>query len=191
MEDHSIAIRRKPGARRQQPGAGENRRINEDIGVPQVRLIDENGEQVGIVPTDNAIERAVTAQLDLVELDPNADPPVCRIMDFGKWKFEQSKKQQAAKKKQKQIQVKEVKFRPGTDSGDYEVKLRSLKRFLEEGDKIKVTMRFRGREMAHQELGLELLERIEKDLEDQAAVDQRPKVEGRMMVMMMTPRKGR
>ncbi|WP_153718452.1 translation initiation factor IF-3 [Spiribacter salilacus] len=191
MEDHSIAIRRKPGARRQQPGAGENRRINEDIGVPQVRLIDENGEQVGIVPTDNAIERAVTAQLDLVELDPNADPPVCRIMDFGKWKFEQSKKQQAAKKKQKQIQVKEVKFRPGTDSGDYEVKLRSLKRFLEEGDKIKVTMRFRGREMAHQELGLELLERIEKDLEDHAAVDQRPKVEGRMMVMMMSPRKGR
>lgn len=191
MEDHSIAIRRKPGARRQQPGAGENRRINEDIGVPQVRLIDENGEQVGIVPTDNAIERAVTVQLDLVELDPNADPPVCRIMDFGKWKFEQSKKQQAAKKKQKQIQVKEVKFRPGTDSGDYEVKLRSLKRFLEEGDKIKVTMRFRGREMAHQELGLELLERIEKDLEDHAAVDQRPKVEGRMMVMMMSPRKGR
>ncbi|MRH77401.1 translation initiation factor IF-3 [Spiribacter sp. C176] len=184
-------MRRKPGARRQQPGAGENRRINEDIGVPQVRLIDENGEQVGIVPTDNAIERAVTAQLDLVELDPNADPPVCRIMDFGKWKFEQSKKQQAAKKKQKQIQVKEVKFRPGTDSGDYEVKLRSLKRFLEEGDKIKVTMRFRGREMAHQELGLELLERIEKDLEDHAAVDQRPKVEGRMMVMMMSPRKGR
>lgn len=191
MEDHSIAIRRKPGARRQQPGAGENRRINEDIGVPQVRLIDENGEQVGIVPTDNAIERAVTAQLDLVELDPNADPPVCRIMDFGKWKFEQSKKQQAAKKKQKQIQVKEVKFRPGTDSGDYEVKLRSLKRFLEEGDKIKVTMRFRGREMAHQELGLELLERVEKDLEDHAAVDQRPKVEGRMMVMTMSPRKGR
>ncbi len=191
MEDHSIAIRRKPGARRQQPGAGENRRINEDIGVPQVRLIDENGEQVGIVPTDNAIERAVTAQLDLVELDPNADPPVCRIMDFGKWKFEQSKKQQAAKKKQKQIQVKEVKFRPGTDSGDYEVKLRNLKRFLEDGDKIKVTMRFRGREMAHQELGLELLERVEKDLEDHAAVDQRPKVEGRMMVMMMSPRKGR
>lgn len=191
MEDHSIAIRRKPGARRQQPGAGENRRINEDIGVPQVRLIDENGEQVGIVSTEDAIERAVTAQLDLVELDPNADPPVCRIMDFGKWKFEQSKKQQAAKKKQKQIQVKEVKFRPGTDSGDYEVKLRSLKRFLEEGDKIKVTMRFRGREMAHQELGLELLERIEKDLEDHAAVDQRPKVEGRMMVMMMSPRKGR
>ncbi|MBS3785853.1 MAG: translation initiation factor IF-3 [Gammaproteobacteria bacterium] len=184
-------MRRKPGARRQQPGAGENRRINEDISVPQVRLIDENGEQVGIVATDDAIERAVTAQLDLVELDPNADPPVCRIMDFGKWKFEQSKKQQAAKKKQKQIQVKEVKFRPGTDSGDYEVKLRSLKRFLEEGDKIKVTMRFRGREMAHQELGLELLERIEKDLEDHAAVDQRPKVEGRMMVMMMSPRKGR
>jgi translation initiation factor IF-3 len=112
-------------------------------------------------------------------------------MDFGKWKFDQSKKQQAAKKKQKQIQVKEVKFRPGTDSGDYEIKLRNLKRFLEEGDKIKVTLRFRGREMAHQELGLELLQRLEKDLEDHATVDQRPKMEGRLMVMTMSPRKGK
>ncbi|AGM40797.1 translation initiation factor IF-3 [Spiribacter salinus M19-40] len=112
-------------------------------------------------------------------------------MDFGKWKFEQSKKQQAAKKKQKQIQVKEVKFRPGTDSGDYEVKLKNLKRFLEEGDKIKITLRFRGREMAHQELGLELLERVEKDLEEFATVDQRPKMEGRLMVMTMSPRKGK
>ena len=112
-------------------------------------------------------------------------------MDFGKWKFEQSKKQQAAKKKQKQIQVKEVKFRPGTDSGDYEVKLRNLKKFLEDGDKVKVTLRFRGREMAHQELGLELLQRVEKDLEDDATVDQRPKMEGRLMVMTMSPRKGK
>lgn len=112
-------------------------------------------------------------------------------MDFGKWKFEQSKKQQAAKKKQKQIQVKEVKFRPGTDSGDYEVKLRNLKRFLEDGDKIKITLRFRGREMAHQELGAELLERVEKDLEDYAIVEQRPKIEGRLMVMTMSPRKGK
>ncbi|TQF00524.1 MAG: translation initiation factor IF-3 [Spiribacter salinus] len=184
-------MRRKPGARRQQPGAGENRRINEDIQVPNVRLIDENGEQVGIVPTAEAIQRAEGVSLDVVELDPNADPPVCRVMDFGKWKFEQSKKQQAAKKKQKQIQVKEVKFRPGTDSGDYEVKLKNLKRFLEEGDKIKITLRFRGREMAHQELGLELLERVEKDLEEFATVDQRPKMEGRLMVMTMSPRKGK
>ncbi len=159
--------------------------------MPNVRLIDENGEQVGIVATDEAVQRAEGVNLDVVELDPNADPPVCRIMDFGKWKFEQSKKQQAAKKKQKQIQVKEVKFRPGTDSGDYEVKLRSLRRFLEEGDKIKITLRFRGREMAHQELGLELLERVEKDLEEHATVDQRPKMEGRLMVMTMSPRKGK
>uniref|UniRef100_UPI0038B5523F translation initiation factor IF-3 n=1 Tax=Spiribacter insolitus TaxID=3122417 RepID=UPI0038B5523F len=184
-------MRRKPGARRQQPGAGENRRINEDIQVPRVRLIDENGEQVGIVETPEAVQRAQTVNLDLVELDPNADPPVCRVMDFGKWKFEQSKKQQAAKKKQKQIQVKEVKFRPGTDVGDYDVKLRNLKKFLEDGDKVKVTLRFRGREMAHQELGAELLERVEKDLEDHATVDQRPRMEGRLMVMTMSPRKGK
>mgnify|MGYP002152313005 FL=1 len=112
-------------------------------------------------------------------------------MNFGKWKFEQSKKQQAAKKKQKQIQVKEVKFRPGTDSGDYEVKLRNLKRFLEDGDKVKITLRFRGREMAHQELGAELLERVEQDLEEYAVVEQRPKIEGRLMVMTMSPRKGK
>jgi len=129
--------------------------------------------------------------MDLVEIDANADPPVCRIMDYGKYKFELSKKQQAAKKKQKQIQVKEVKFRPGTDEGDYQVKLRNLRRFLEEGDKVKVTLRFRGREMAHQELGLELLQRVEQDLEEYASVDQRPKMEGRLMVMTMSPRKGR
>jgi translation initiation factor IF-3 len=146
---------------------------------------------VGIVETADAVQRAGQASLDLVELDPNADPPVCRVMDFGKWKFEQSKKQQAAKKKQKQIQVKEVKFRPGTDVGDYEVKLRNLKKFLEEGDKVKVTLRFRGREMAHQELGAELLERVEHDLEAYATVDQRPRMEGRLMVMTMSPRKGK
>jgi len=159
--------------------------------VPNVRLIDENAEQVGVVPIEDAIERAIGVNLDVVELDPNADPPVCRIMDFGKWKFDQSKKQQAAKKKQTQIQVKQVKFRPRTDSGDYEIKLRNLKRFLEDGDKIKITLRFRGREMAHQELGLELLQRVEKDLEDHATVDQRPKMEGRLMVMTMSPRKGK
>ncbi|WP_442777725.1 translation initiation factor IF-3 [Sediminicurvatus halobius] len=153
--------------------------------------MDQNGEQVGIVDTEDAIQRAAEVNLDVVELDPNADPPVCRVMDFGKWKFEQSKKQQAAKKKQKQIEVKEVKFRPGTDEGDYQVKLRNLKRFLDDGDKVKVTLRFRGREMAHQELGLELLERVERDLEELATVDQRPRMEGRLMVMMMSPRKGR
>lgn len=129
--------------------------------------------------------------MDLVELDANAKPPVCRIMDYGKFKFEQSKKAQAARKKQKQIQVKEVKFRPGTDEGDYKVKLRNLRRFLEDGDKAKVTLRFRGREMAHQDLGLKLLNRVEQDLEDIATVDQRPKMEGRLMVMMMSPRKGK
>ncbi|ABI56121.1 bacterial translation initiation factor 3 (bIF-3) [Alkalilimnicola ehrlichii MLHE-1] len=146
---------------------------------------------MGIVPTEEALERAEEAGMDLVELDANAKPPVCRIMDYGKFKFEQSKKAQAARKKQKQIQVKEVKFRPGTDEGDYKVKLRNLRRFLEDGDKAKVTLRFRGREMAHQDLGLKLLNRVEQDLEDIATVDQRPKMEGRLMVMMMSPRKGK
>jgi translation initiation factor IF-3 len=154
-------------------------------------LINQEGEQAGIVATDEALEQAEDAGMDLVEIDANADPPVCRIMDYGKYKFELAKKQQAAKKKQKQIQVKEVKFRPGTDEGDYQVKLRNLKRFLEEGDKVKVTLRFRGRAMAHQELGLELLQRVEQDLEELASVDQRPKMEGRLMVMTMSPRKGR
>ncbi len=156
-----------------------------------MRLIDENGEQVGVMDTRDALAKAAEAELDLVELDANADPPVCRIMDHGRWKFEQQKKQQAARKKQKQIQVKEVKFRPGTDQGDYDVKLRNVRRFLEEGDKVKITLRFRGREMAHQELGLQLLERVEQDLEDMATVDQRPKMEGRLMVMMLSPRKGK
>lgn len=127
--------------------------------------------------------------MDLVEIAPQADPPVCRIMDYGKFRFEQSKKLQAAKKKQKQIQVKEVKFRPGTGEGDYQIKLRNLIRFLEDGDKTKVTVRFRGREMAHRELGMELLERIERELEDHAVVEQRPKMEGRQMVMVMAPKK--
>jgi translation initiation factor IF-3 len=154
-----------------------------------VRLIDSQGEQVGIVERDDALERAADEDMDLVELDGNADPPVARIMDYGKWKFEQQKKQQAARKKQKQIEVKEVKFRPGTDEGDYQVKLRNVKRFLDDGDKVKCTLRFRGREMAHQELGMELLERVERDVEEIAVVDQRPRMEGRLMVMMLSPRK--
>jgi translation initiation factor IF-3 len=127
--------------------------------------------------------------MDLVEVSPNADPPVCKIMDYGKYQFEQNKKQQAAKKKQKQIQVKEIKFRPGTEEGDYQVKLRSLTKFLEEGNKTKITVRFRGREMAHREIGMDLLKRLEKDLEELAVVEQFPKFEGRQMVMVMGARK--
>ncbi len=154
-----------------------------------MRLIDAEGEQAGVVSIEEALRMAEEAELDLVEVAPNAEPPVCRIMDYGKYKFEQSKKLQAARKKQKQIQVKEIKFRPGTDEGDYRVKLRNLVRFLSEGDKAKVTLRFRGREMAHQELGRELLQRVEKDLEEYATVEQFPKMEGRQMVMVLSPRK--
>ncbi|MGM0812892.1 MAG: translation initiation factor IF-3 [Pseudomonadota bacterium] len=167
----------------------KNVRLNEQIICPTVRLIDAEGENRGIVNTEEALRTAVDQGLDLVEISPNADPPVCRIMDYGKFKFEQAKKAQAAKKNQKQVQVKEVKFRPGTDEADYDVKLRNLKRFLEAGDKGKVTIRFRGREMRHQELGGELLDRIEADLADIAVVEQRPKMEGRQMVMVMSGKK--
>jgi translation initiation factor IF-3 len=136
-----------------------------------------------------AKQLAFEANMDLVEISPNADPPVCKVMDYGKFQFEQNKKQQVAKKKQKQIQIKEIKFRPGTEEGDYQVKLRSLTKFLEEGNKTKITVRFRGREMAHREIGMELLKRIEKDLEELALVEQFPKFEGRQMVMVMAPRK--
>ncbi len=154
-----------------------------------MRLIGADGEQIGIVPLGEAKRIAYDSGLDLVEISPQADPPVCRIMDYGKFRFEQNKKLQAAKKKQKQIQVKEVKFRPGTGEGDYQIKLRNLIRFLEDGDKAKVTVRFRGREMAHRELGMELLKRIEKDLEEHAVVEQHPKMEGRQMVMVLAPKK--
>jgi len=144
---------------------------------------------VGIVSIEDAMAAAAKASLDLVEIVPNAEPPVCRIMDYGKFVFEAKKQKQAAKKKQKQVQVKEIKFRPRTDSGDYAIKLRNLRRFLENGDKAKVTMRFRGREHAHRELGAEVLTRVEKDLEDIAQVEQRPAMEGRQMVMVLGPRK--
>ena len=163
--------------------------MNEEITNPQVRLIDAEGENVGVVSNDDAQKAAIEADLDLVEIVPTAEPPVCRIMDYGKFKFEESKKAQAARKKQKQIQVKEVKFRPGTEEGDYRVKMRNLRRFLEEGDKAKITIRFRGREMAHRERGAELLDRIEHDLDELAVVEQRPKMEGRQMVMVMAPKK--
>ena len=145
------------------------------------------GEQLGIITLEEAKQIAFEADLDLVEISPNADPPVCRIMNYGKYQFERNKKLQAAKKKQKQIQIKEIKFRPGTEEGDYQVKLRNLTKFLNEGNKTKVTLRFRGREMAHRELGLELLKRVEKDLEELAAVEQFPKMEGRQMVMVLAP----
>ncbi len=152
-------------------------------------MIGQDGEQLGVMPLQEALDRAAEAELDLVEMVPHPEVAVCRIMDYGKFKFEQSKKQQAAKKKQKQVQVKELKFRPGTDEGDYNVKVRNLRRFLEEGDRAKITLRFRGREMAHQELGLQLLQRVETDVEDIAQVEQRPKMEGRTMVMMLAPKK--
>jgi translation initiation factor IF-3 len=154
-----------------------------------VRLIGEDGDQLGVVTLEEALSKAEEAGLELVEISPNAEPPVCRIMDYGKYQYEASKALHAAKKKQKQIQVKEVKFRPGTDIGDYKVKLRNLIRFLENGDKAKVTMRFRGREMAHQELGLDMLKRVEADLQDYAVVEQFPKLEGRQMVMVLQPKR--
>jgi translation initiation factor IF-3 len=159
------------------------------ITTPQVRLIDAEGNQAGVVSVREALAKAQEAALDLVEIAPTAKPPVCRIMDYGKFLFEQNKKRHAAKKKQKQIQVKEIKFRPGTDEGDYQVKLRNLIRFLEEGDKAKITLRFRGRELAHQEIGMQLLKRVETDLVEHGVVEQFPKMEGRQMVMVLSPKK--
>jgi len=152
-------------------------------------LIGVDGKQVGVMPTAEARKMAEEAGLDLVEISPAVSPPVCRIMDFGKFQYEESKRRHAAKRKQKQIQVKEVKFRPGTDTGDYMTKLRNLIRFLEEGNKAKVTLRFRGREMAHQELGMQLLKRVESDLAEYATVEQYPRLEGRQMVMILNPNK--
>lgn len=162
--------------------------INEAIKAREVRLIGADGEQVGVVPIEEARAAAVEAGLDLVQIS-NSDPIVCKVMDFGKKLYEEKKAKAAAKKKQTQIQVKEIKFRPGTDIGDYNVKLRKLKEFLEHGDKAKVTLRYRGREMAHQELGMELLNRVEKDLEEFGQVEQRPKMEGRQMTMVIAPLK--
>ncbi|MDZ7790038.1 MAG: translation initiation factor IF-3 [Xanthomonadales bacterium] len=164
-------------------------RRNEDITAREVRVVGSEGDQIGVMGIRDALERAGEEGMDLVEIAPQADPPVCRIMDWGKFRFEQSKKQQAARKKQKQIQIKEVKFRPGTDDHDYDVKMRNLRRFIDEGDRVKVTLRFRGREMAHQELGLDILQRVEKDMAEETVVEQRPRMEGRQMVMMLAPKK--
>jgi translation initiation factor IF-3 len=169
--------------------APKRNRVNREINAIEVRLIGADGNQIGVVALREAQERAEEEGLDLVEIVPNAEPPVCRIMDFGRFLFDQKKKTQEARKKQKQVQVKEVKFRPGTDQGDYQVKLRNLVRFLNEGDKAKVTMRFRGREHAHRELGLDLLKRVEGDLAEISMVEQQPQMEGRQMVMVLTPKK--
>lgn len=154
-----------------------------------MRLIGPEGEQLNVVSLREAIALAEEHDVDLVEISPNAKPPVCKVMDFGKFKYEQSKKRDEARKKQKQVQVKEIKFRPATDSGDYAIKMRNITRFLEDGDKVKVTLRFRGREMAHQQLGATLLKRVQEDLAEIGVVEQFPKMEGRQMVMMIAPKK--
>lgn len=176
--------------RRNKPIAQERElRINGEINASEVRLVGKDGEQIGVVSLAEANRLAEEAELDLVEIAPTAEPPVCRIMDFGKFKYSESKKRHEAKLKQKQIQVKEIKFRPGTDEGDYQIKLRNLIKFLEEGDKTKITLRFRGREMAHQEFGVRLLERVRGDLDPYGVVEQFPKMEGRQMIMVLGPKK--
>lgn len=159
--------------------------MNDQIRVPRVRLINQDGEQVGIVSIDEALIQARQASLDLVEISPNMDPPVCRIMDYGKYIFDQSKRRSSQKKHQKQIQVKEVKFRPVTDIGDYRVKMRKIAEFLERGDRVKVSLRFRGREVQHQELGIEFIDRVKADLPDHAVIEQEAKMEGRQITMLV------
>jgi translation initiation factor IF-3 len=162
--------------------------VNDDIRVPIVRLIDNNGEMQGVISTREAIQRAYAVGLDLVEISPNAEPPVAKILDFGKFKYEQQKKRNEAKKKQKVIEIKEIKVRPNIDENDYQVKLRQMKGFIGEGDKVKVTLRFRGREMAHQDIGVRVLERIRSDMDPHTKVEQMPRMENRQMVMVLTPR---
>jgi translation initiation factor IF-3 len=164
-------------------------RVNDRIRAPEIRLIGPEGENIGLVTPGRAMQLAEEAGLDLVEISPNATPPVCKIMDFGKFKYETQKKEAEARKKQKIIEIKEVKFRPNTDTHDYEVKMRNVIRFLEEGDKVKVTLRFRGREMAHQDLGRVLLDRVAEDVKELGKIESMPRVEGRQMVMMIGPAK--
>jgi translation initiation factor IF-3 len=166
-----------------------SQRINREITAPEVRLVAENGDQLGIKTVVEALKLAEEANVDLVEIAPLANPPVCKLMDYGKFRYREQKKEHEAKRKQKQIQVKEIKFRPGTDEGDYKIKLQKLIEFLEQGDKAKVTLRFRGREMAHKEFGERLLERVKKDLDAVGLVEQFPKLEGRQMVMVLAPKK--
>jgi len=163
--------------------------VNDRVRAPEIRLIGPDGENFGVVPPAKALALAEQVGLDLVEISPNATPPVCKIMDFGKFKYEQQKRESEARKKQKTIEVKEVKFRPNTDTHDYDVKMRNVTRFLENGDKVKITLRFRGREMAHQNLGRDLLERVAEDVKEIGKVENMPKMEGRQMVMMIGPAK--
>jgi translation initiation factor IF-3 len=163
-------------------------RVNGRIRAPEIRLIGAGGENLGIVDPRRALELAEAAGLDLVEISPTAVPPVCKIMDFGKYKYEQQKREAEARRKQKIIEIKEIKFRPGTDTHDYGVKMRAVQKFLAEGDKVKVTLRFRGREMAHQELGLQLLNRVAEDVREVAKIESMPKLEGKQMVMMIAPK---
>ena len=170
------------------PPAREGPRVNDGIEAQEIRLIDASGEQLGVVSVDRGIELANAAGLDLVEISPLADPPVCKILDYGKYKYQAQKKAAQARKKQKVIEVKEMKFRPGIDEADYQVKLRSIQRFLEEGDKVKITMRFRGREMVHQELGTQVLKRVREDMERVGKVELMPRTEGKQMIMVLCPR---
>ncbi|NJO23047.1 MAG: translation initiation factor IF-3 [Sphingomonadales bacterium] len=163
-------------------------RMNEAIRSKEVRLIDETGENVGVVSYEDAMARATAASLDLVEISPDANPPVCKILDYGKFKYQEQKKAAEARKRQKIVEIKEIKMRPSIDDHDYDVKMRSMKRFFDEGDKVKVTLRFRGREMAHQELGYQLLQRVKGDIEPLAKVEAEPRLEGRQMVMVLAPR---
>ena len=167
------------------PPTRDGPRVNDEIRVPQVRVIDETGEMLGVLSQRDAQNRAFSVGLDLVEISPNADPPVCKILDYGKFKYEQQKKKNEAKKKQKIVEIKEVKVRPNIDENDYQVKMRAMKSFIAEGDKVKVTLRFRGREMAHQELGVKVLERIRADLDAETKLEQMPRMEMRQMVMVL------
>ncbi len=170
------------------PATHSGPRVNEDIRSAQVRLIDEEGEMQGVMTAREAIQRAYSIGLDLLEISPNAEPPVVKILDFGKFKYEQQKKRNEAKKKQKVIEIKEIKVRPNIDENDYQVKMRAMKSFIDEGDKVKVTLRFRGREMAHQDIGIKVLERIRTELEVLTKVEQMPKMENRQMVMVLSPK---
>ncbi len=170
------------------PPTRDGPRVNEEIRVPQVRLIDQDGEMQGVMSARDALQRAYSVGLDLLEISPNADPPVVKILDFGKFKYEQQKKKNEAKKKQRVIEIKEIKVRPNIDENDYQVKMRAMKSFIEEGDKVKVTLRFRGREMAHQDIGVRVLERIRQEMDTLSKVEQMPRMENRQMVMVLSPR---
>jgi translation initiation factor IF-3 len=186
QDEESRAIRRP--IRPAQPAPKDGPRINEEIRVREVQLIDQNGHNLGPVEIQIALDKAQEAGLDLVEIAPNSSPPVCKILDYGKYKYQAQKKAAEARKKQKVVEVKEIKLRPMIDDHDYDVKMRSMQRFFEEGDKVKVTLRFRGREMAHQELGYQLLNRVKDDTSKVAKVEQEPRFEGRQVVMVLAPR---